>query len=128
MRRMRGLMAAAAILTLAVGGPLHASTIAWAMGSPHAGGGPGSIVLSGTLALDSGWTTDGSATVKCWPAGGGLVTEFPETLTINNGSWGPVTVTGLTSNQTYNVTISIKIKKGTSTKDLTIDPAQATPH
>ena len=101
----------------------------WSAGYPKTGTVAKTILVRATANFAAGTTTNGTVIVKTWIDGGGVVKQ--QIFTIKAGQTGAIdtgelTVTGLTSNQTYNVTITIQGTSGGAIYNFAADPATAT--
>ena len=101
----------------------------WSAGYPKTGTVAKTILVRATANFAAGTTTNGTVIVKTWIDGGGVVKQ--QNFTIKAGQTGAIdtgelTVTGLTSNQTYNVTITIQGTSGGAIYNFAADPATAT--
>jgi hypothetical protein len=128
MRRTSTLLLVLVLLGLAAAPAQAQGTASWTTGYPKAGSGSGTIVIKGTTTPDSGWTVGATGQVIVWPQNGGASTT--QTFSVNcNGSWGEVTISGLTTGQTYNVVVQIPVtscSQGGAT--VATSPATATPN
>lgn len=130
------------LLILLVFGRLLFANPNWNADYPMAGSTVGTIISQGTITPPNSYVTTGTARVTIWPVGGGpeIVTSFTlPSGQSGNISWGPWTVSGLTSGTPYNVSVDIDLtasnSSSTNAKSVTTgtvltyttDPAQQTP-
>lgn len=103
--------------------------LTWEAGYPKTGPTVGGIVVKGSLNLAPGTTTTGGCLISAVPVGGGTVHTKAFTIAANQSGlipWGEEEITGLTSNQQYNVTVQITVQTGSTIFTLATDPKVAT--
>jgi hypothetical protein len=109
-----------ALLSLAVVGLFTAAvlaadpaTISWGTGQPKPGTNTGEIDGSGTYTVDAQNYAAIAVAMQATPVAegtGGNIATRPNP----NGTWGPLTISGLTSGASYHVTASITVKNLTT--------------
>lgn len=124
MKRMTILLALAAALFLA--NNAHAQgKISFDSGYPAKGCSAGTLSVAGTFTLDCGWSlTSSTVTVRVWQDG-----DVVSTFSISAGCASfldDITITGLVSCATYNVTAEVTVSDGCLTRTISTIPVTAT--
>ena len=125
MRRKNFTLLLSVVLVCLFASRAHAQMASWTAGFPKPGTNAGEILVEGTSTASGGWTLNEDITVTVWLKGGGsVVAKGGVTINKNTGAWSG-TLQGLTSKQTYNISIAITEANGGATNIISPDPKQA---
>jgi hypothetical protein len=117
------LVAVAVLASPALANPTYSA------GYPKTGPTTGGIVVKGTINLSTGTVTTGQAMITAVLVGGGPVKTGGFSVVQNQSgeiNWGEAEITGLTSGQTYNITVQITVRTGAVITHMATDTKTAT--
>ena len=97
------------------------AVISWHPTYPRTGQLRGSIIVKGVVFTNKGWKVpQKKVKVEIWPRGGGVALFFE--ADVKNGVWGPSTIAGLSSGDSYNVVVVVPLTSQSTRTALITDP------